>query len=183
MKFSETALRGAFIITAEPVNDERGFISRTWCREEFQQYGLCVSIEQCNVSFNKKHGTLRGLHYQVEPYQECKLIRCTRGAVYDVALDLRRGSPSFGRWAGVELAAGDHKSFYIPAGMAHGFLTLEDDTELFYQISQVYSEPHARGVRWDDPLFNIKWPREVMVVSERDRSWPLFTDSPPGPGV
>ena len=180
MKFIETALNGVFIIEPEPAGDERGFFARTWCREEFQRYQLNTTIAQCSLSFNKKKGTLRGMHYQVEPFRETKVIRCTRGAIYDVAVDLRRDSPSFGQWVGMELTAGNHKMVYIPEGLAHGFISLEDNTEVHYQISQVYSVQHACGVRWDDPMFDIKWPPGEKILSERDRNWPLFHADAPG---
>lgn len=179
MRFIETALPGAYILEPEPIQDERGFFARTWCREEFERHNLDAAVAQCSISFNKRKGTLRGMHYQIAPHAETKLVRCTRGAVYDVAVDLRRDSPSFGRWVGVELTAANHKLLYIPAGMAHGFLSLEDNTEVFYQISPAYSAAHARGVRWDDPLFDIKWPPGEKVLSERDRSWPAFDAGTP----
>lgn len=179
MKFSETALRGAYIIEPEPRRDERGFFARIWCREEFERHGLNTAIAQCNLSYNKKQGTLRGLHYQTAPYQEAKLVACTRGAVFDVVVDLRRDSSTFGRWVAVELTADNRAMLYIPEGLAHGFVTLQDDTEVFYQMSQVYSEAHAGGLRWDDPALGIPWPPGEKIMSARDRRLPTLCDIPP----
>ncbi len=174
MRFTELSLAGAFLIDMEPRHDERGLFARAWCRREFEAHGLSTVIEQCNVSFNSKCGTLRGLHYQVAPHEEIKLIRCTRGAIYDVIVDLRPVSATFGRWFGTELTAENRRMLYIPQGMAHGFLTLRPDTEVYYQISVPYVAPAARGVRWDDPAFGIVWPGPVEVISERDRTFPDF---------
>ncbi len=168
MIFTETPLPGAFVIDLEPVADERGFFARSWCAREFEQHGLNPRLVQCNISFNRKAGTLRGMHYQAPPHQEAKLVRCTRGSLYDVAVDLRPESPAYCRWYGVELSAENRKAFYIPEGMAHGFLTLKDDTEVFYQMSEWYHPESARGVRYDDPAFGIKWPIPVILISKRD---------------
>lgn len=175
MKFIETPLAGAYVIDIEPISDERGFFARTWDRGESAARGLSAVVEQCSVSFNPKRGTLRGLHYQAAPHAEVKLIRCNRGAVYDVIVDLRRASGTFRQWFGIELTAANRRMLYIPKGMAHGFLTLSDDTEVYYQMSDPYVAPAARGVRWDDPAFGIDWPRRVEVISERDRRYPDFT--------
>lgn len=174
MIFAETDVAGAFVIDPEPLCDERGFFARTWCRREFGARGLDVRMAQCNISYNPRKGTLRGLHYQVPPFAEAKLVRCTRGAVYDVILDLRRDSPTFRRWVAVTLSADNRSAAYIPQGCAHGFLTLEDDTEVFYQISEFYAPDWARGVRWNDPAFGIEWPIAVQVISHRDASYPDF---------
>lgn len=174
MKFRETQLPGVFAIDPEPIYDERGFFARTWCRKEFVEHGLAPELQQCNISFNTKKGTLRGLHYQVEPFAEDKLVRCTQGAVYDVVLDLRRESATFKKWIGVELNAENRTMVYVPKGCAHGFLTLVSDTEVFYQMSQVYNAVAARGVRWNDSSFQITWPEKVQVISERDRTYPDF---------
>lgn len=169
MHFSETKLKGAFIIQPELLEDERGFFARTFCQEEFEAHGLNPELVQCNISFNKKKGTLRGMHYQSAPYEEDKLVRCTMGAIYDVIIDLRTKSPTFKQWVSVELSAENRKLLYIPKGFAHGFQTLEDDSEVFYQMSEFYHEDHARGVCWDDPAFGVEWPLTNPIVSEKDK--------------
>lgn len=171
MKFIETPLEGVYLIELEPVHDERGFFARTWCKAEFQKHGLNPNLAQCSLSFNKKKGTLRGMHYQCEPHQEAKLVRCCAGAIYDVVLDLRRGSQTFGKWFVAELSASDQKTLYIPEGCAHGFQSLEDESTVFYQISESYHPESARGVRWNDPLFSINWPIATPILSERDCSF------------
>lgn len=173
MKVTETLVPGVFLIEPEPIEDERGFFARTWCAEEFRRHQLNPDLAQCSVSFNRIRGTLRGMHYQVEPWAEAKLVRCTSGAIYDVALDLRPGSPAYRRWVGVELTSRNHFGLYIPEGVAHGFQTLSDDCEVFYQISVPYHSESARGVRWDDPAFGIRWPLAEPLLSERDASCPL----------
>ncbi len=172
MIFKETKLKGAYLIEIEPIEDKRGFFARSFCEEEFRKHGLDFRIVQCNVSFNKKKGTLRGMHYQAALHEEAKLVRCTKGALYDVIIDLRHGSPTFKQWFGVELTAENRKALYIPAGFAHGFQTLEDATEVFYQMSEFYHPESARGVRYDDPAFEIEWPVPEMTVSEKDRANP-----------
>ncbi len=172
MVFKETRLKGAFLIEIERFEDTRGFFAYAFSQREFEWHGLTSRVVNTNISFNKKRGTLRGMHYQVAPYEEAKLIRCTRGAIYDVIIDLRRDSVSYGRWIGVELTADSYKLLYVPEQFAHGFQTLEDDTELVYQVSQVYSPESARGVRYDDPAFGIEWPLKVEVISDRDARWP-----------
>ena len=174
MKFSPTALAGACIIDIEPVPDERGFFARSWCREEFARHGLNPDLAQCSISFNKKRGTLRGMHYQAEPHEETKVVRCTRGAIYDVIVDLRPESSTFRKWIAVELSADNRRMLYIPAGLAHGFQSLTDDTEVFYQISAPYHPESARGARWDDPAFGIEWPVAERVISDKDRQYPDF---------
>jgi dTDP-4-dehydrorhamnose 3,5-epimerase len=174
MIFEKTKLPGVFEIRMEPMPDERGFFARCWCEREFESHGLNPKVVQCSVSFNARRGTLRGMHYQVAPDQEAKVVRCTKGALYDVLVDLRRGSPTFGDWVAVVLTAERRNMVYVPEGCAHGFLTLEDETEVLYQISEFYSPQSARGVRWDDPAFRIVWPEEVKVISERDRKCPDF---------
>lgn len=174
MKFNETKLSGVFEILLEPKPDERGYFARTWCREEFESHGLSPDVAQCNTSFNLKRGTLRGMHYQQAPNAEIKLIRCIRGSIFDVVLDLRAKSPSFKKWISVVLSASSQNMIYIPEGCAHGFLTLEDNTEVFYQMSEFHSPESARGVRWDDPEFKIQWPEKAVVISERDRNFPNF---------
>lgn len=173
--FRETELHGAFVIELEGREDERGFFARTFCQEEFEACGLNPRVAQCNVSFNRIKGTLRGMHYQAAPYEEAKLVRCTMGAICDVAIDLRRDSFTFKQWVVVELTAGNRKMLYIPERFAHGFQTLEDETEVFYQMSELYHPECTRGVRWDDPAFGIKWPEvENRIMSEKDRSYPDY---------
>ncbi len=175
MKFMQTVLAGAYIIDIEPVQDERGFFARSWCRLEFVEHGLNADLVQCSVSFNKKCGTLRGMHYQGKPYEETKLVRCTCGAIYDVIVDLRPESSTFKNWVAVELNAENRRMIYIPPGFAHGFQTLADDTEVFYQISEFYHPEISKSVRWNDPAFGIKWPPAAeRVISERDRQYPDF---------
>ncbi|MGO7634285.1 dTDP-4-dehydrorhamnose 3,5-epimerase [Rhizobium leguminosarum] len=168
MKFLPTAVSGAFVVEVDARSDDRGMFARTFDAQTFAAQGLVPVYPQCNVSQNHKRGTLRGMHYQAEPRPEVKLVRATRGRVFDVALDLRPDSPSYLKWASVELDAISHNAFYIPAGCAHGFLTLEDDCELFYQMSETYVPDLARGVRWDDPAFSIAWPFTPSIISERD---------------
>lgn len=174
MIFDETKLKGAFVIEPERVEDERGFFARTWCREEFRAHGLNSQLVQCNVSFNKKKGTLRGMHYQAAPHQEAKLVRCTMGAIYDVIVDLRPASATFREWVAVELTASNRRMLYIPEEFAHGFQTLEDGTEVFYQMSEVYAPECAGGVRWNDPAFHIEWPDDARVISARDQGYVDF---------
>jgi dTDP-4-dehydrorhamnose 3,5-epimerase len=174
MTFHGTKLQGVFEIRIEPLRDERGFFARSWCQTEFKAHGLNPALVQCNISFNGRKGTLRGMHYQLAPYAEAKLIRCTRGAIYDVIVDLRRESPTFKQWVSVVLTAEKRNMAYVPEDCAHGFLTMEDDTEVLYQMSQFFSAESARGVRWDDPAFQIAWPPEIVVISERDKNYPDF---------
>jgi dTDP-4-dehydrorhamnose 3,5-epimerase len=171
MRFILTNLKGAYILEPEKLEDERGFFARTWCQQEFSERGLDANLVQCSISFNKKRGTLRGMHFQLPPLAETKLVRCTQGAIYDVIIDLRQDSETFLQWVGVELTAENRKAFYVPKGFAHGFQTLEDNTEVFYQISEFYAPECARGLRWNDPTFNITWPQPVSVISERDRNY------------
>jgi dTDP-4-dehydrorhamnose 3,5-epimerase len=175
MIFTELELKGAFAIDIEKMEDERGFFARTWCQREFEARGLKPQLVQCSVSFNEKKGTLRGMHYQVVPHEEAKLVRCTRGAVYDVIIDLRLESASFKQWVAVELSSENRRMIYIPERFAHGFQTLEDGTELEYQMSEFFAPECARGVRWDDPAFAIVWPEvSSRIVSTRDRTYPDF---------
>ena len=174
MIFSATKLGGAFLVDPEPHRDERGLFARTWCRHEFEAHGLNAHLVQCSISFSKKRGTLRGMHYQVKPFEEAKLVRCTAGAIHDVIIDLRPASPTFKQWIGVELTGDNRRMLYIPEGFAHGFQTLVDETEVFYQISEFYAPEYAKGVRWNDPAFGIAWPTAERIVSERDRTYPDF---------
>jgi dTDP-4-dehydrorhamnose 3,5-epimerase len=174
MTFQETGLKGVWEVHLTPHTDERGFFARSWCRREFESHGLSSELVQCNISFNAHRGTLRGLHYQAAPYEEAKLVRCTRGALYDVVVDLRPDSPTFKEWISIVLTSANRAMIYVPPGCAHGFLTLEDETEVFYQMSADYSPECARGVRWDDPAFAVLWPEPVHVISSRDRNHPDF---------
>lgn len=174
MIFTETPLKEAYIIELERIEDERGFFARSWCVREFEEHGLNPNLVQCNISFNKKKGTLHGMHYQVAPHEEAKLVRCTKGALYDVIIDLRPDSPTFKRWFGVELTAENRKALYISEGFAHGFQTLEDSTEVFYQMSEFYHPESALGVRYDDPAFGIRLPLPVTAVSKKDLAYPKW---------
>lgn len=171
MKFVPTRLPGAFIIEPEPIEDERGFFARTFCRDEFAAHGMNPSLVQCSISFNTKKGTLRGMHYQKQPHQEAKLVRCTRGAIYDVIVDVRADSPMYKRWFGVELIAHGHKALYVPEGFAHGFLTMEDESEVLYQMSEAFHPECAAGVRWNDASVGIKWPVSPQIISDKDLSY------------
>jgi len=172
MKYHETKIAGVFELELQPNCDERGFFARSWCQKEFESHKLNPRMVQCNVSFNARKGTLRGIHYQAEPYPEAKVVRCTMGEIYDVVVDLRSQSPTFKNWVGVVLSAVNRRMIYVPEGCGHGFLTLVDNTEIFYQMSEFYHPDLARGVRWNDPELNIIWPATVDVVSERDRAYP-----------
>lgn len=175
MKFTETPISGAFAIELEPISDERGHFARSFDREAFAAHSLDPVVAQCNVSFNNRAGTLRGMHFQREPHGEAKLVRCTRGAIYDVIIDLREDSPTFCQWYAIELTADNNQMLYIPVGVAHGFQTLADNSEVFYQMAAAYVPSHADGVRWDDPAFGIEWPdANNRVISDRDRSYPDF---------
>jgi dTDP-4-dehydrorhamnose 3,5-epimerase len=174
MLWRETKIPGVFEIDLAPQQDERGFFARAWCQKEFEAQRLNTAVVQCNVSFNIRKGTLRGIHYQAPPYGESKVVRCTQGAIYDVVLDLRPYSPTYRDWIAVVLTATNRHMVYIPEGCGHGFLTLQDETEVFYQMSEFYNPESARGVRWNDPAFQIAWPEKVVVISERDRTYPNF---------
>jgi dTDP-4-dehydrorhamnose 3,5-epimerase len=174
MIFHPTSIQGAFIVRPEAREDERGFLARVWCQREFLAHGLNPTLMQCSISFSKAKGTLRGMHYQVPPHEEAKLVRCTAGAIYDVAIDLRPSSPTFRQWLATELTAANRAMLYVPEGVAHGFQTLEDDVEVLYQMSNSYAPESARGVRCDDPAFGITWPLPVTAIAPRDRSWPSF---------
>lgn len=174
MKFRKTDLVGAFLIEIEPHADERGSFARTFCAREFAEHGLVTDIAQCSLSINKRAGTVRGMHFQRAPDDEVKLVRCQRGAIYDVIIDLRPDSTSYRQWQGFELNAEDHRALYVPKGFAHGFQTLTDDAEIFYQISQFYAPAAATGVRWDDPAFRVAWPLPISTITDKDCSWPDF---------
>ncbi len=168
MKFIPLKLKDAFLIEPDLIEDDRGFFARTFCQVEFLKNGLTVPLEQCSISYNHKKGTVRGMHYQIAPYGEVKVVRCTQGAIYDVIVDLRPESPTFKKWEGIELSAQNRKMLYIPEGFAHGFQTLQDATEVFYQISTSYIPEAARGARWNDSQFSIEWPMTPSVISEKD---------------
>ena len=174
MLFIPTNLAGAYLVEPEHLSDERGFFARTWCWNEFAEMGLNPHLAQCNISYNKECGTLRGMHYQKAPHAEAKLVRCTQGAIYDVIVDLRSDSHTFTQWYGVELTAASRKALYVPEGFAHGFITLRDNSEVLYQMSESFHAECVAGVRWDDPLFSIQWPIDVKVISERDQTYSNF---------
>ncbi len=175
MIFTELELKGAYLVEVKKIEDDRGFFGRAWCANEFTEHGLNRNFVQMNTSFTKKKGTIRGMHFQADPYQEVKFIRCTRGRIWDVIIDLRPDSPTFKKWAGNELTADNYRMVYVPENFAHGFITLEDNSEVYYPVTQFYTPGAERGLRWDDPAFNIKWPVEVTLVSEKDRSHKDFT--------
>jgi dTDP-4-dehydrorhamnose 3,5-epimerase len=175
MKFVETDISGVVVIELEKHEDERGWFARAWCREKFAAHDLPIDLVECNLSYNEKRGTLRGMHFQVAPYAEAKLVRCVSGSAHDVALDLRPESPSYRKSIGFELSADSGRSLFLPEGIAHGFQTLVDHSTLFYQMSSAYSPEAAAGVRWDDPAFGIEWPLADPIVSERDQAFPDFT--------
>lgn len=176
MKFIETILKGAYVIELEKLEDDRGFFARSWCEKEFAERSLNPNLVQCNISFNRKKGTLRGMHYQEKPYQETKLVRCTRGAIYDVILDLRSDSPTFKQWIAAQLTSENRKMLYIPEGFAHGFQTLEDNTEVFYQMSEFYHPEAAKGIKWNDTAFGIEWMEDEPILSEKDKSYKDFAE-------
>jgi len=174
MNFEQTKLAGAYLIDIKKMVDERGFFARSWCQKEFEAHGIVATIVQANMSFNHKQGTLRGMHYQVAPYRETKLVRCTRGAIYDVIVDLRTDSPTYLQWIGAELTADNRRMLFVPIGFAHGFQTLSDASEVFYQVSEFYTPGAERGARYNDPTFGITWPLAVTVISEKDANWADF---------
>jgi dTDP-4-dehydrorhamnose 3,5-epimerase len=174
MIFTETSLSGAYVIAPEPIGDDRGFFARMLCREELVAHGLDMNIVQMNVSYSAERGTLRGLHYQEAPHAEDKMIRCVRGAIYDVMVDLRPDSPTYRQWTGVELTADNRWMAYLPKGFAHGFLTLTDDCEVIYPVTAAYAPEAERGICYDDPVLGIEWPGPVRVVSEKDQRWPAL---------
>jgi dTDP-4-dehydrorhamnose 3,5-epimerase len=175
MEFTETKLRGAFLIGLTKISDQRGFFARAWCREEFAKHGLNPGMVQLNSAFSHKKGTVRGLHYQAAPHAEAKFVRCTAGALFDVMVDLRDGSPTRGQWFGAELTAENGLMMYVPEGFAHGYQTLTDNAEMYYMTSAAYSAAAAGGVRYNDPAFGITWPLPVTVISDADAKWPDYT--------
>jgi dTDP-4-dehydrorhamnose 3,5-epimerase len=174
--FEQTRLSGAFLVDLERREASRGFFARTWCANEFADHGLTTEVVQANVSFNPRQGTLRGMHFQRAPHAETKLVRCTRGAIYDVVVDLRRDSDTYKEWVGVELSADNRRALFVPEGFAHGYQTLVPDAEVFYQVSEYYTPGAEGGVRWDDRAFGIEWPDpDNAFLSDKDRSWPDFS--------
>ena len=174
MNFTETKLKGSYVIDLERVTDERGYFARRWCAKEFSSHGLSIAMVQANVGHNIKKGTIRGMHFQTAPYAEVKVVQCSRGALYDVIIDLRDGSPTKGQWVGAELTANNGRMLYVPEGFAHGYQTLEDETDLIYQTSHFYFKEAAKGVRYNDPAFGITWPLPVSVISSGDEKWPDY---------
>jgi len=174
MIFKETTIPGAYVIEPERITDHRGFFARVWCKKEFQQHGLNSDLLQSNVGFSDRKGTVRGLHFQKSPHAEAKVVRCTRGAILDVIVDLRPDSPTYKKWFGVELTGENRMMIYVPEGTAQGYMTLEDCTEINYHTSQFFNVEAASGVRFNDPAFDIKWPMAPVVISEQDRNWPLI---------
>lgn len=183
MHFTETKLTGAYIIDLKLIEDERGFFSRSFCKQTWDQYGLKADILQSNISHNKYKGTLRGLHMQAAPYQETKLVRCTRGSIYDVIVDMRPGSDTFKQWIGVELSAANYRMLYVPEGFAHSYITLEDNSEVTYNVTQQYTPGAERGYRWNDPAFAIEWPLQPVIISAKDQAYPLLPATAPEAAV
>jgi dTDP-4-dehydrorhamnose 3,5-epimerase len=171
MIFSQLPLNGAFLINIEPLEDERGFFARTFCKDEFKKHGIDFSCVQCNISFNKKKGTLRGMHYQAAPHEEAKIVSCIRGAIFDVIVDIRPDSPTFKKWYGTELSAKNHAMLYVPKGFAHGFQTLTDNAEVHYMMSEYYHPECASGIRWDDQVIMIKWPLQSKTIAKKDEEF------------
>jgi dTDP-4-dehydrorhamnose 3,5-epimerase len=174
MIFTETKLKGAFLVEIKKLEDDRGFFGRAWCENEFKEHGIDMTIRQINTSYSIRKGTIRGMHYQIDPYKEAKFIRCTRGRIYDVIIDLRPASPTFMQWVGNELSQDNYRMVYVPGNFAHGFVTLEDHSEVYYPVSEFYTPGSERGIRYNDPAFNIEWPVPVEIVSEKDGNHPLF---------
>ena len=177
MQFTPSRIPGAWVIDIAPIHDSRGFFAMTWLPDEFRRRGIDPALAQCNLAFNKKRGTLRGMHFQKAPHAQAKIVRTTRGALLDVIIDLRRESPTFRQWDAVELTADNHRMFYMPEGVAHGYLTLADDTEAYYHTSAPWAPQAESGVRWDDPAFAIEWPFRPLVISAKDAAWPLFVEA------
>ena len=176
MIFNKTHIKDVFIVDLDKREDDRGFFARAWCKKEFEEHGIDSNFVQANVSFNDKKGTLRGMHYQISPHEETKLIRCIRGAIYDCIVDLRPDSPTYKESIGVELTAENRRLFVVPKGFGHGYLTLVDNSEVFYQVSEFYAPGSERGIRWDDPGLHLEWPKMgELILSEKDQSWPRFS--------
>lgn len=176
MQFKGMSLSDVYIIDIDPIEDIRGYFARTICIEELYSQGIEFNVEQCNISYNKSKGTLRGLHYQKHPYEEQKIVTCIKGRIYDVVIDLRRESSSFGKWAAVELCENTFRMLFVPKGCAHGFQTLEPNTYVYYQISENYNSNYSSGIRWDDPYFNVYWPIKNKIISKKDEQLPYYND-------
>lgn len=176
MIFTETSLKNAYVVELEKKGDHRGFFARTWDSKEFEQHNLNSNLVQCNVSFSKKRGTLRGMHYQTKPFEESKLIRCTKGKIFDVIIDLRSSSKTYKKWFGIELSEENYKMLFVPEGFAHGFQSLEDNTEIIYQVSEFYTPQSELGVHWNDSTFDIKWPLDEKIITDKDNSWKPFDE-------
>ena len=176
MIFTETKIKGVYIIEPELLTDERGFFARSFCKEEFQKYGLETDIVQCNISYNAKKGTLRGIHYQVPPFEEAKIVSCTKGSIYDVVVDLRRDSSTYCQWHSEKLSADSYRMLYIPKGCAHGFQTLEDNCIVYYQMGEYYHSEGTGGIRWNDPSIGIVWPLPIRIISEKDKNYGDFKE-------
>lgn len=176
MIFQKIPMKGAFIIEMKPMRDERGFFARSFCQKEFEEQGINPRLVQANVSYNNNKGTLRGIHYQISPFEETKLVRCTQGAIFDVIIDLRKESPTYMQWFGVELNSENRTMLFVPESFGHGFQTLMDNTEVTYMVSEFYTPGSERGIRWDDPAFDIRWPVEVQVISDKDANWDDYLD-------
>jgi len=174
MIFKKTKFEGVYIIEPKKLEDERGFFARTWDMDDFEKNGLNSKILQCSISHTKTKGTIRGLHYQISPFEETKIIRCTRGKIYDVIIDLRKDSPTYKKWGSFDLSSENYNMLYVPEGFAHGFQSLEDNIEMFYQMTQIFQSEYNKGIRWDDPIFNISWPLDVAIISKKDKNWELF---------
>ena len=174
MIYTPSCIPGAWIIDVEPIHDQRGFFAMTWLPDELRERGMDPALAQCNLAFNLKRGTLRGMHLQSDPHAQIKIVRATRGALLDVIVDLRPESPTFRKWDTAELTADNRRMLYIPAGIAHGYITLADDTEVYYHASSLWAPGAERGIRWNDPAFGIEWPMQPVVISEKDASWPDF---------
>ncbi len=174
MLFKETKLKGAYVVELDRIEDKRGFLARSFCQKEFKKNGLNFNIVQSSVSYNKKRGTIRGMHFQTSPYEEAKLVMCVKGELYDVIIDLRKNSPTYGKWFSIKLTETNYKSLYIPEGFAHGFQTLEDNTVILYQMSEFYYPESSRGIRWNDPAFRIKWPMDKFILSHKDKGYKDF---------
>ena len=174
MIFKETPLAGAYVVDLKRLEDPRGFFARAFCADEFKAHGMVPDVLQANLSWNEKRGTLRGMHYQLAPYQETKFIRCVRGSLYDIIIDLRPDSPTFGKSFGIELTADNRTALFVPRDFAHGFITLQDDTEAIYMVSQTYQPGSEAGIRWNDPGFKLSWPMEPVVISDKDANWPDY---------
>lgn len=177
MIFTKTQLEGSYVVEIEKHSDKRGFMARTWDKKIFEKLGLNADVTQCNVSYTKKKGTIRGLHFQIKPYEESKLIRCTKGKIFDVIIDLRTDSKTYKKWFSIELSENNHKMLYIPEGFAHGFQTLQNDTEVFYQVTEYHNPNYERGIKWNDNTFSISWPLKPTVISIKDKSWKSYADN------